>query len=183
MTRRRSSREGADSASSVSNVRVRPWADGDLWLLERTLRDPQMTAHLGGPETEEKVRERHARYLGMGDPQVGTMFVILAGPEATPAGTHGYWKRDEHGHPAWETGWFVLPEFQGRGVATRATQLVTELARADAPERPIHAYPSVDNAASNAVCRKAGFRLIGPFDFEYPPGHPMRCNDWVLDPR
>ena len=78
--------------------------------------------------------------------------------------------------------WIVLPEFQGRGIATRATQLMAERAWADAPDRPIHAYPSVDNPASNAVCRKAGFRLIGAFDFEYPPGHPLRCNDWVLDP-
>jgi RimJ/RimL family protein N-acetyltransferase len=110
------------------------------------------------------------------------MFVILAGPDDAIAGTHGYWKREEDGRAIWETGWIVLPEFQGRGIATRATQLIAERAWADAQDRPIHAYPSVDNAASNAVCRKAGFRLIGPFDFEYPPGDPLRCNDWVLDP-
>lgn len=127
----------------------------------------------------EKMCERHARYLRMGDKDVGRMLVILA--DGAAAGTHGYWKRDESGEPIWETGWFVLPEFQGQGIATRATELMAELAWADAPDRPIHAYPGVDNAASNAVCRKAGFRLIGAFDFEYPPGHRLRCNDWVLD--
>ena len=100
----------------------------------------------------------------------------------TPAGTNGYWRRDDGGLVTWETGWFVLPEFQGRGIASRATQLMTELAWADAPDRPIHAYPAVDNGASNSVCRKVGFRLIGAFNFEYPPGHRLRCNDWVLDP-
>jgi len=49
--------------------------------------------------------------------------------------------------------------------------------------RSIHAYPGVDNGPSNAICRKAGFTLAGAHDFEYPPGHPMRCNDWFLPPR
>jgi RimJ/RimL family protein N-acetyltransferase len=163
----------------ADDISLRPWAEGDLPLLERTVGDPEMTRFLGGAETPAKIRERHMRYLSMGDADAGRMLVIMAG--AAPAGTHGYWKRQEDGRPVWETGWFVLAEFQGRGIATRATQLMVDMARADAPERPIHAYPSVDNGASNAVCRKAGFRLIGPVDFEYPPGHPMRCNNWVLD--
>jgi RimJ/RimL family protein N-acetyltransferase len=39
----------------------------------------------------------------------------------------------------------------------------------------------VDNAASNALCRKLGFVLVGETDVEYPPGHMMRCNDWRID--
>jgi hypothetical protein len=31
------------------------------------------------------------------------------------------------------------------------------------------------------VCRKAGFELVGECDFEYPKGHPIRCNDWRYD--
>jgi RimJ/RimL family protein N-acetyltransferase len=163
-------------------VRLRPWSEQDLPLLERTVGDPELTRYLGGAETPEKIQERHGRYLRLADADGGRMFVIVAGPDEAPAGTHGYWKRDGGGDAIWETGWFVLPEFQGQGIATEATRLVAELAWGDAPGRPIHAYPSVDNGASNAVCRKVGFRLIGEFDFEYPPGHPMRCNDWVLDP-
>ena len=45
----------------------------------------------------------------------------------------------------------------------------------------MHAYPSVDNAPSNAICRRLGFRLAGAVDVEYPPGTTMRCNDWRLD--
>jgi RimJ/RimL family protein N-acetyltransferase len=45
----------------------------------------------------------------------------------------------------------------------------------------IHAYPNVDNAPSNAICRKAGFTLLGPAEFEYPKGHWMTCNDWALE--
>lgn len=47
--------------------------------------------------------------------------------------------------------------------------------------RFLHAYPSIDNPPSNALCRKLGFELMGEYDFEYPPGHQMRCNDWRFD--
>ncbi|HVH31866.1 MAG TPA: GNAT family N-acetyltransferase, partial [bacterium] len=45
----------------------------------------------------------------------------------------------------------------------------------------LHAFPSVENGPSNAICRKLGFTLQEEADFEYPPGHSMRCNDWRLD--
>ncbi len=49
-------------------------------------------------------------------------------------------------------------------------------------DRPfVHAFPSVANGPSNALCRKLGFALVEERDFEYPKGHFMRCNDWQLD--
>jgi RimJ/RimL family protein N-acetyltransferase len=45
----------------------------------------------------------------------------------------------------------------------------------------VHAFPSVANAASNAICRKLGFTLLGEYQVEYPPGHPLTINDWRLD--
>jgi RimJ/RimL family protein N-acetyltransferase len=45
----------------------------------------------------------------------------------------------------------------------------------------MHAFPSVDNLPSNAICRKIGFTLQEEVEFEYPPGNFMRCNDWRLD--
>ena len=31
------------------------------------------------------------------------------------------------------------------------------------------------------VVVELGFTLQGEYDFEYPPGHWMRCNDWELN--
>jgi RimJ/RimL family protein N-acetyltransferase len=163
------------------DVDIRQWAEGDLPLLERLLGDAEMTRHLGGPETAAQLRRRHERYLAMGDFDAGLMFVIVVGPERTPVGSVGYWEREGHEQTVWETGWSVLPEFQGMGVASRGTALAIEHARAGGRHRFMHAYPSVDNAPSNAICRKLGFTLIEVADFEYPPGNPMRCNDWRLD--
>lgn len=162
-------------------VDIRPWAEGDLALEERLMGDPAMTEHLGGPESLEKIRERPERYLRIDDSGKGRMFAIVVGPERLAAGSIGYWEREEQGQLVWETGWSVLPEFQGQGIATQATILMLEQARADGKHRFVHAYPSVDNAPSNAICRKAGFTLQGENEFEYPPGHFMRCNDWRFD--
>src|SRR5512139_1403662 len=106
-------------------VRIRPWQPGDLSLLERTMGDPAMTVYLGGPETPEKLQERHQRFLkATGESEY--VFVIVVGSEATPAGSVCCWDSEWDGQAVWELGWSVLPEFQGRGIATAGTALVLE---------------------------------------------------------
>jgi RimJ/RimL family protein N-acetyltransferase len=134
-----------------------------------------MMVHLGGPETDERIAERHERYLGL----ASTQFAVLQ--DGVAAGWVGYWEREWRDEPVYETGWSVLPAFQGHGVATAAMRELLPLIPADRPW--LTAFPNVANAASNAVCRKLGFTLDGPEDFEYRPGHVLRCNVWRLDLR
>jgi RimJ/RimL family protein N-acetyltransferase len=155
-------------------VRLEPWGPGDRGLLDRLLGDPAMMTYLGGPESEEKLADRQARYES--NPQALKILV-----DGEPAGWVGWWPREEAGEGAFELGWSVVPELQGQGVARAAAAAMIEQIRAEHPDAPLHAYPSVDNAASNALCRSLGFRLLGASDFEYPPGHTLRCNDWVLE--
>ena len=162
-------------------VDIRPWSDNDLPLLERLMGDPVMTEHLGGPETQDAIRRRHDRYRVSSASGTGPMFAIVVGPDRVAAGSIGYWERVWRGWKVWECGWSVLPEMQRQGVATRATMAVVERARGAGKHRYIHAFPGVENVASNSVCRKAGFTLQGGAAVEYPPGHIMQCNDWCLD--
>ena len=163
-----------DVTNSIDGVRIEPWGAADRPLLDVLLGDPAMMEHLGGPESAAKLDERQARYELSGSRQ----YKILVDGQA--AGWVGYWEREWHNEPTWETGWFVAPAFQGRGVATSAMQGLVRVIGSEAESRAVHAFPAVDNAPSNAVCRKLGFGLVGPVDFEYPAGHPLRCNDWVL---
>jgi RimJ/RimL family protein N-acetyltransferase len=156
-------------------VAIEPWTHDDLQLL-RASNTPQMTAYLGGPESEEKLLDRHRRYL-----EGHEMFRIVLLPERAVVGSTGYWEKSWRGEDVYETGWAVLPEYQGRGIAVAAVRAVAARAAADGDRRHLHAYPSVENGPSNAVCRKVGFELLGEHDFEYPPGHLVRCNDWRLD--
>ena len=76
------------------------------------------------------------------------------------------------------------------GIGTAAAQpypsrpvTLIDQARSQQRHRFMHAFPSVENTASNAICRKLGFSLIEVCQFEYPhgSGNFMQCNDWRLD--
>ncbi|MFK3982481.1 GNAT family N-acetyltransferase [Micromonospora sp. NPDC050397] len=168
-------------------VRIEPWSEGDLDLLRR-INVPAMKAHLGGTESEEKVLARHRRYVDIGGTGSGQMFriVLLPAADGGPAepeavGSVGYWTRVWQDEPVYEMGWSVLPAYQGRGVAAAAAGAAVSRARAAGVHPHLHAFPSVVNGASNAICRKLGFRFVAEVDFEYPPGSMIRSNDWCLE--
>ena len=139
-----------------------------------------MMRHLGGPESPDAIRARHERYL-LADPEKNGLFAVTIGPDAEAVGWVGYWESEWRGETVWECGWSILPEAQGRGVATAAAALVIDDARRRGTHRWLHALPSVDNVASNALCRTLGFELLGEAEVEYPKGHMMQSNDWRLD--
>jgi RimJ/RimL family protein N-acetyltransferase len=140
-----------------------------------------MTEHLGGPESHEQIVRRQARYEALVDSGTAGIFRIVDVASGADAGGVLYWERTWREAEVFEIGWAVLPEFQGRGIARRATVLALDRARAEGRRRFVHAFPSVDNAPSNAICRRLGFTLLGPLDSEYPPGNPLRVNDWRYD--
>ena len=163
---------------SEDDVRLEPWQESDLNLVRRLLGDPAMMTHLGGPETEAKIAERLKRYVA--DPRQHRIVEVATG---TSVGWVGYWDHSWREHDIYEIGWSVLPEWQGRGIAGRATALALARARATGVHRHVHAFPSVDNGPSNGICRKLGFELLEALEFEYPrgSGHFLHCNDWRLD--
>ncbi|KWV34302.1 GNAT family N-acetyltransferase [Micromonospora rifamycinica] len=166
------------------DVRLEPWSESALDLLHR-INTAQMRRHVGGPEPEDRLLARHRRYLALPTTGRGRMYVVLRGDEMV--GSIAYHRRDWHGEQIYETGWNVLPPHQGRGVASAAGAALITIVRglphhADAP-RSLHAFPAVENTPSNALCRRLGFTLLGPCEFEYPRGSGslMRSNDWRLD--
>lgn len=169
---------GAMTPTPAPRVLLEPWSEGDLDLLRRA-NTPEMTAHLGGPETEEQLADRHRRYLDPG--ANGTMFRVVPQPGGPAVGSTGFWDHAWGGEPAYETGYAILPEFQGRGLAVAATLAVVDRARAEGGHRALYAFPSVHHRASNAVCRKSGFSLVEECEFEYPKGHFIRSNVWRMD--
>jgi RimJ/RimL family protein N-acetyltransferase len=172
-----------EEADRLSEYRLEPWGEDDLPLLQRLLGDPVMTEHLFGPESPETIAERHQRYLKLPGTGAGEMFTIVDAATGESVGSNGYWDRESHEGEVYETGWAVLPEFQGRGIATTATAQLIELLRAGGKHQYLYAYPSVDNAPSNAICRKLGFELVDTDEFEYPKGsgNLLTCNNWRLD--
>ena len=165
----------------MSDVLLQPWSEEDLPLLEKLLGDPAMMVHLGGPESSEQILRRHQRYLRLHESDTDHMFKVVLGTSGNGIGSVGYWRKTWRDRAIYEMGWLVLPEYQGRGIATQAAAAVIEHARQEPKYQFMHAFPSVENPASNAICRKLGFTLVEECQVEYPPGRSMTVNDWRLD--
>ncbi len=163
-------------------MRLVPLTVEDEDLAVRLECDPEMMRHIGGPRPEADVRASHKRRLDLMEKGEAQMYKIVADDSDEALGTIGIWKIDWKGQQTYEMGWFVLPEHQGKGVATEAARLIILLARSDPDVRYIHAYPAVSNAASNAIARKIGMENLGEFDNEGFAGV-LRCNDWRIDLR
>ncbi|MFD4421177.1 GNAT family N-acetyltransferase [Agromyces sp. NPDC058484] len=162
----------------MTDVELRPWSADDLDLLRRA-NTPELMDQLGGIETDAQVVARHERYLRLQREGTGFQFRIVIAGHPEGVGIVGYWHRDEGGQATLEAGWSVEAAYRGRGIAPAAVVAMLEQVRAAGETLPVHAYPRVDNPASNAVCRKAGFTLLGEVDFEVAPGRVLHTNDWV----
>lgn len=156
-------------------VELQAYVDSDFALTEALETDPDVMRHLGGPITREALHDAHRRRLD--DPW---WFTIVVEPGGSGVGEIGVWETSHDGERLWETGWSVLPAHQGRGIASAALALLIERVRAEPRFDSIHAFPGVDNAPSNALCRKHGFELLEQKSFEFR-GHTLHCNHWRLD--
>jgi len=165
-----------------AEISLEPW-DKRAVEFERAANLPEMKVHLGGVETEQALLDRHERILTFVREGRGSMFLVMLAGEPDPVGSVGYWEREWNGEAVYETGWKVLPAFQGRGLAVAATVASLSRAAAQGRHRWMHAFPKVSNDASNGVCRRAGFVLLGESAFEYPLGNPIVVNDWRFDLR
>ncbi len=159
------------------DITLRRYSEDDLGLLTRVFTDPGLRVHLGGPRTPEYILERHQRYVAAKD----GMFIVVKGSEWLPVGWIGYWESAFRDPPVWEMGWVIFEEHQHQGIAYTAALDVIDRARNRGLHRYLHATVSVDNRASNDLCRRLGFQLCGEFDDEHPPGRHYRANDWRLD--
>lgn len=160
-------------------MRLRDIEPGDVDAYVRMRCDPEMMAHLGGPLPRDRTVAavpKDVAQVAAGTALV-RMIVVDAPEPGTVAGTVNLWACEVDGEPAAEIGWMVLPEHQGRGLARWAVGSVLDEARRDERWRVVHAFPGVDNAPSNAICRALGFILLGsrqtPFN-----NHLLHTNHW-----
>ena len=164
------------------DVTLRPWSDADYPVLQRN-NTPEMTAYLGGPESEQKLLARQEKFMRLWREGEARMFTIHVPWADVPVGSVGYWKTEHAGEPVYEAGWGVATEFQGRGAAAAALAACLRDAAEQRERDMLFAFPRIDNAASNALCRRAGLTWTAEEDFEYPPGTPIRVNSWAIDLR
>jgi RimJ/RimL family protein N-acetyltransferase len=160
----------------MAAVSLVPWASQHFPLLVAA-NSPDMTRYLGGPESDDELRARHERYLRLR--QTGQAWMSAIEVDGVPVGGIGFWQVEHDGEDAYETGWNVLPAWQGRGVAGAAVREIVRAASAAPLRARLFAYPSVENTASNALCRAVGFADLGERDFPFR-GIVLRTRVWAL---
>jgi RimJ/RimL family protein N-acetyltransferase len=153
----------------------------DLSLYESLLCDPHMMSHLGGAFPRERMPQKLRRDVESVETERAWIFKIIPDESSSQAaGSVCIWDNALHEETITEIGWMVLPQFQGRGVGSAAVSAILDKARSEKRWHVIHAFPSVTNAASNAICRKMGFALLEETDLDYA-GRMLRCNHWRLN--
>lgn len=164
-------------------MQLRNVVPGDLAAYIRMRCDPVMTADLGGPLPREGMEDKVRRDARQAADDTAWLRMIVP-DEARPeevAGTVTIWSHDTGDGPLSEIGWMVLPEHQGQGIGKRAVRALLEEARDRDRWGPVHAFPAVDNAASNGICRAVGFRHLRQADVTFA-GRVLSTNHWVIDP-
>lgn len=159
-------------------MELRPLTRRDQRLYERIYTDPRMWAELGGV-LEQDMAAKLERDVASVEADRHWVLVIIT-DDGSPAGTVSLWDHDWEGQTIDEIGWMVLPEHQGRGLASAA--VAEALTRADeaARWRILHAFPATSNGPSNALCRKHGFILRAPIEYTYRD-RVLHVNHWVRE--
>jgi RimJ/RimL family protein N-acetyltransferase len=164
---------------TAPEVELQPITADDEWLTVALETDPVVMAELGGAWTAAQAQATHARRLRTARETGSWWFKIVRQTDGTALGSIVLWDSEYDGRPVSEAGWMVLPAEQGKGYASAGVRLL--LARAAAAgDRwgDIYASPGATNGASNAICRKTGFELIGDGEVDYG-GRKLRVNHWV----
>ncbi|MGH7910870.1 MAG: GNAT family N-acetyltransferase [Candidatus Dormibacteraceae bacterium] len=143
--------------------------------------DPELMAGLGGPRAKEAVERAHAGGVEQAAAGECRPCKVLVEPQDTVAGHIVAWLSEHDGEPLHEIGWMILREHQRRGLATAAVRELLKMVWAAKPGIAVHAFPGVTNTASNRVCEKSGFQLLGPCDVRFGEAQ-LRCSWWRVTP-
>lgn len=165
-------------------VLLRRWLVSDAEALARAVTEsedhlrPWMAFMAHEPQTLEQrramLREREREWLQGGDVMLG---VFIDGEVAGSCGLHR-----RRGPFALEIGYWVHPDYTGRGLASTVVRLLTDAAFSVAAIASVEIHTDKANLASAAVPRRLGFRFVGetPDEASAPAEVGIDCT-WRMD--
>jgi len=145
---------------------VRPWQEAEADRLYDILRRWDVARWLGDDprvlrdraEAAERIARWRSRYEA--DPRYG-VWALQERDQSAPAGSVILLPLP-NGDGEVEVGWHLHPDAWGRGLATEAGRGAIGKGFADGLAE-VYAITHLDNAASQAVCRRLGMRDLGVF--------------------
>jgi RimJ/RimL family protein N-acetyltransferase len=143
------------------DIRLEPFGDSHLAAVAEMLRDEDVVRYTRVPDPVPPGWERHWLAAYEDGRREGTReaFAIVDGAGEFLGLALGF-EIDREGRQL-ELGYVVAPQARGRGVATRALDLLTEWAFRDLEALRIQLWISASNEPSKRVAERAGYRLEG----------------------
>ena len=142
----------------------RVWTPADLEMARALWGDDRVTQRIGGPFTDEAIRERLALEIGNGATGV-QYWPIFRLEDDTFVGCCGF--RPHLGTGGLELGFHLLPEHWGRGYGREAARAAMDYAFGRLGAATICAGHHPENLRSGALLERLGFRRVG--EELYPP--------------
>jgi RimJ/RimL family protein N-acetyltransferase len=149
-----------DPPLTDGRVTLRPWSTEDVPAIVAMCREPDVIRFTSVPVPYDADDARlwldlHPSRLAAGD---GAAFAITE-DGARPVGSIGV--RVLHDQGIAETGYHVVAESRGSGLATAALRLIARWTFAELPVARLQLTTHLDNPASQRVAEKAGFTREG----------------------
>jgi RimJ/RimL family protein N-acetyltransferase len=147
----------------TERVLVRAPQTDDLDEIARLWTDPLVTQHIGGPREPAIVLEHFQEYAQ--DPEAFVRdeherwWSVIERSTEELAGLCSLAEKEIEGHVETELGYFFLPRFWGRGLATEAAGLAVRHAFVVLQLDSLIAIVHPDNASSIAVALRLGMHL------------------------
>ncbi|UPK76056.1 GNAT family N-acetyltransferase [Nocardioidaceae bacterium SCSIO 66511] len=151
-----------------AKVRLRPFEERDIPRIVEACSDPT-TRHwvplIPSPYTEATARTYLASSAWSAATGTMALWCVADIDSDELAGNIAVLRIDDR-NICGEIGYWMHPAARGRGLMTEATQLavdyaLTPIAKGGIGRRRLELYAGTENAASNAIARKAGFELVG----------------------
>jgi RimJ/RimL family protein N-acetyltransferase len=144
----------------TERLRFRLFRFDDFPIYEQWCARMEIMRYLGGKTFDKLTAFRHMAYL-IGHWQYLGYGYYAVEEKATGAliGRCGY--TNQPGWPAFELGWTIIPEYQGRGYATEAAKMLLQYAFTTLDQPRVTSLIHPDNAPSRRVAEKLGEKIEG----------------------
>ncbi|MBI1743259.1 GNAT family N-acetyltransferase [Candidatus Acetothermia bacterium] len=149
-----------------SRLGFRRWSDEDLELAWGLWGDPEVTRWIGGPFSEQQVKDRLAREISTMKSdglQYLPIFLLSSGEHIGCCGLRPY-KPEER---IFELGFHIRTAHWGKGYASEAARAVMKYAFTELGGWALFAGHHPNNEVSRRIVQKLGFRYT--HDEFYPP--------------
>jgi len=151
-------------------IALRPIEDDDLDALFDQMRDPRSVAMAAFTAEDPDDRKAFDAHMARVRNAPGTTNRVITCDGQVVGSIASFPSGDET-----EVTYWVNRSAWGRGIASRALELLLELV----PARPLYARAASDNIASLRVLRKAGFAVIGT-EISYAAARKCEIEETIL---